>query len=116
MGWIDYNKKVYDVILHSWILVSFEKVQMSENIVQFIRKLMKNRTQICHYVKNIWQMLTSGTYISGDSLSPLLFVICVIALAQIFRKVELGNTLKNEKKLNHLLPMDDLKKQRVTVK
>ena len=60
MGWIDYNKKVYDVILHSWILVSFEKVQMSENIVQFIRKLMKNRTQICHYVKNIWQMLTSG--------------------------------------------------------
>ena len=42
MGWIDYDKKVYDVIPHSWIFVSFEKMQMSENIVQFIRKLMKN--------------------------------------------------------------------------
>ena len=41
MAWNDY-KKAYDMIPHSWILESLELVQMSENIVQFIRKSMKN--------------------------------------------------------------------------
>ena len=45
----------------------------------------------------------------GDSLSQLLFVICMIPLSQILRKLKLGYTLKNGKKLNHLLFMDDLK-------
>ena len=35
-------KKAYDMIPHSWILESFGLVQVSENIVEFIRKSMKN--------------------------------------------------------------------------
>ena len=46
----------------------------------------------------------------GDSLSPLLFVLSVVPLSLILRKVkacyEWG---KKEYKLNHLLFMDDLK-------
>ena len=41
MAWID-NKKAYDMISHSWILESLGLVQMSENIVEFIRKSIKN--------------------------------------------------------------------------
>ena len=40
MTWIDY-KKAYDTVSHSWILESLELVQVSENIVEFIRKSMK---------------------------------------------------------------------------
>ena len=45
----------------------------------------------------------------GDRLSPFLFVICVISLSQILRKLKSGYTFKNREKLNYLLLMDDLK-------
>ena len=45
----------------------------------------------------------------GDSLSPLLFVVCLILLTQILRKVKCGYALKSGDKLNHFLFMDDLK-------
>ena len=43
----------------------------------------------------------------GDSFSLLLFVIFVIPVTQILRKVESGYTLKNGEKLNQLFFMDD---------
>ena len=46
----------------------------------------------------------------GDSLSPLLFVICMIPLSLILRKTAAGYSFKgNQLKINHLLYMDDLK-------
>ena len=45
----------------------------------------------------------------GDSLSPLLFVLCMIPLNQILRKVKSGYTFENGEKLNKLLFMDGLK-------
>ena len=77
-AWIDY-KKAYDMIRHPWILESRGLVQVSENIVEFIRKSMKN-WKVSHPVDNIWQMLISEDAFQGDSLSPLLFVICMIPL------------------------------------
>ena len=41
MAWTDY-KKAYDMIPHSWILESLGLVQVPENIVEFIRKSIKN--------------------------------------------------------------------------
>ena len=47
----------------------------------------------------------------GDTLSPLLFVIGLIPLSHILRKVNAGYQLGKgqHKKINHLLFMDDLK-------
>ena len=45
----------------------------------------------------------------GDSLQPVLSVICMIPLIQILRKLKSGYTLKTGEKLNHLLFMNDLK-------
>ena len=41
MTWIDY-KKAYYMIPHSWILESLGLLQVSGNIVEFIRKSLKN--------------------------------------------------------------------------
>ena len=41
MVWI-YYQKAYDMIPHSWILQSLGLVQVSENVVKFIRKSMRN--------------------------------------------------------------------------
>ena len=109
MTWIDY-KKTYGMIPHSWILESLGLAQVAENIVEFIRKSMKNlntNLTLCgEYLANV--NIRRGIF-QGDSLSPLLFVICMIPLSQILRKLKSGYTLKNGEKLNHLLFMDDLK-------
>ena len=45
----------------------------------------------------------------GDSLSPLLFVICMIPLTNVLHKANPRYTLGGGEKINHLLFMDDLK-------
>ena len=46
----------------------------------------------------------------GDALSPLLFVIALIPLTSVLRKVKAGcNFVSNKEKINHLLFMDDPK-------
>jgi len=44
----------------------------------------------------------------GDSLSPLTFILCIILMTKILRKMRAGYVLGNVK-VNHLLFMDDLK-------
>ena len=98
------------MIPHLWILESLVLVQVSENIVEFIRKSMKNwitnLTSCGEYLVNV--DIRRGIF-QGDSLSPLLFVLCMIPLTQILRKLKSGYTLKNGETLNHILFMDDLK-------
>ena len=71
------KKKAYHMILHSRILETLELVQVSENIVEFIRKSMKNwntnLTSCGEYLANV--NIRRGIF-QGDSLSPLLLVIC----------------------------------------
>ena len=46
----------------------------------------------------------------GDSLSPLLFVIALIPMSLVLRKVKMSYSLgKDSGTINHLLFMDDLK-------
>ena len=46
----------------------------------------------------------------GDSLSTLLFVLCLIPLTLILHKSEIAYQFSSSKeKINHLLSMDDLK-------
>ena len=109
MAWNDY-RKADDMIPHSWILESLELVQLSENIVKFVRKSMKNwNTELASLGEYLARVDTRKGAFQGDSLSLLLFVICRVPLTQILRRVELGHTLKNGEKFNHLLFKDDLK-------
>ena len=72
MAQMDY-KKAYDMISHSWLLQSLGCVQEYENIVEFIRKSMKNwntNLKSCgEYLGNV--NIRRDTF-QGDSLSPVL--------------------------------------------
>ena len=107
--WI-YYQKAYDMIPHSWILQSLGLVQVSENNVEFIRKSMRNwNTNLTSRGKYLANVPIRKDIFQGNSLSPLLFVICMISLTKILRKLKSGYTLKNGEKFNLLLFMDDLK-------
>ena len=41
MIWIDY-KKAYDMVPHSWILERFNLAQISDNILEFVKRSMTN--------------------------------------------------------------------------
>ena len=77
--------------------------------MEFIRKSIKNwnanLTSCGEYLANV--DIRRGIF-HGGSLSLSLFVLGMILLTQILRKVKLGYTLKNGEKLNHLVLMDDL--------
>ena len=45
----------------------------------------------------------------SDSLSPLLFVVCMIPLTKVLRKIKAGYVIKDGNlKVNHLLFMDEI--------
>ena len=91
MAWIDY-RKVYDMIAHSWISECLELFGAAENTKKFLANSM-----------NKWKIeLTSNGVSSGnvdvrrgsfqgDSLSPLLFALCMVPLSLILRKVKFPN-------------------------
>ena len=65
--------------------------------------LSSNGSDLCEVDVN------SGIF-QGDSLSPLIFVICMIPLSLLSRKVKASYEWgRKEFKLNHLLYMGDLK-------
>ena len=98
------------MIPHSWILQSLGLVQVSENNVEFIRKSMRNwNTNLTSRREYLANVPIRKDIFQGNSLSPLLFVICMISLTKILRKLKSGYTLKNGEKFNLLLFMDDLK-------
>ena len=108
-AWIDY-KKAYDMIPHSWILESLEPASVAKNVVEFISRSMKGwNVELVSCGELLSKVNTRRGIVQGDSLSPLLFVICMRTLTEILRKVPMGYTLKFGEKLNHLLFTDDLK-------
>ena len=110
MAWVDY-RKAYDLVPHSWILECLELSQISENIKKFLENTMKNwATELTSCGENLERVDIRRGIFQGDSLSPLLFVICMIPLTKVLRKIKAGYVIKEGNlKVNHLLFMDDLK-------
>ena len=88
MAWIDY-RKAYDSVPHSWILECLNMLGVADNVRSFLEKSMKkwkllltlNGSDLCEVDVN------RGIF-QGDSLSPLIFVICMIHLSLLLRKVK----------------------------
>ena len=108
MAWIDY-KKAYDTVPHSWILESLELVQVSDNILKFVKRSMANwQTELTSCGESLAKVNIRRGIFQGDSLSLLLFVICMIPLTHVLRKTKARYTFGGGEKINHLLFMDDL--------
>ena len=110
MAWIDY-KKAFDMVPHSWILECLELFGIAENVRKFMWNSMRSwKLELTSSGESLGDVHIQRGIFQGDSLSPLLFVLCMIPLTLTLRKVaasyEWGN---KEFRINHLLFMDDLK-------
>ena len=110
MAWIDY-KKAYDFVPHSWISECMEMFGIAENVRNFLLRSMDQwKLSLTSNGEDLGDVHVKRGIFQGDSLSPLLFVLSMIPLSLVLRKVNACYEWeKKEYKLNHLLFMDDLK-------
>ena len=110
MAWIDY-KKAYDFVPHSWISECMEMFGIAGNVREFLqRSMVQWKLSLTSNGEELGDVDVKREIFQGDSLSPLLFVLSLIPLSSVLRKVNVFYEWgKKEHKLNHLLFMDDLK-------
>ena len=109
MAWIHY-KKAYDMVPHSRILKCLEMVGVAKNMISIISNSMMNwKTVLTSGGMALGQVDIRRGIFQGDSLSPLLFIVIMLLLTLVLRKIRAGYKLaKDMKPINHLLFMDDL--------
>ena len=110
MAWIDY-RKAYDLIPHSWILECLDMIGIADNVRSFIGKSMKKwKLRLTSNGSDLCEIDVKRGIFQGDSLSPLMFVVCMIPLSLLLRKAKASYEWGGKEfRLNHLLFMDDLK-------
>ena len=106
MPWIHY-KKAYDIVPHSWIIECLDLFGVAENINSLlVNSMEKWKVMLCLGNSELGKQ---GIF-QGDSLSPLVFVLALIPLSLILRKMKAAYEFSESKeKINHLLFMDDVK-------
>lgn len=100
----------YDFVPHSWINECMEMFGIGDNVRDLLKMSMKQwKLSLMSNGEDLGEVNVKRD-ISRDCLSPILFVLSMVPLSLILRKVnacyEWG---KEDCKLNHLLYMDDLK-------
>ena len=110
MAWVDY-RKAYDLVPHSWVNECMEMFGIAENLRTFLQKSMQQwRLSLTVNGEDLGEVNVKRGIFQGDSLSPLMFVLSMVPLSLILKKVNACYKWgKKEYKLNHLLFMDDLK-------
>ena len=110
MAWIDY-KKAYDFVPHSWICECMEMFGIAGNVREFLqRSMVQWKLSLTSNGEELGDVDVKRGIFQGDSLSPLLFVLSLIPLSSVLKKVNVFYEWgKKEYKLNNLLFMDDLK-------
>lgn len=99
MAWIDY-KKAYDMVPHSWILKCLEMVGAAKNIISIISNSMVNwKTVLTSGGTVLGQVDIRRGIFQGDSLSPLLFIVIMLPLTLVLRKMRAEYRLAKDMKL-----------------
>ena len=110
MTWIDY-KKAYDFVPHSSINQCMKLFGIADNMRNFLEKSIEQwKLSLTFNGEDLEEVDVKRGIFQGDSLSPMLFVLSMVPLSLILRKVNSSHEWgKKEYKLNHFLFMDDLK-------
>ena len=88
MAWIDY-KKAYDMVPHSWIIECLDLFGVAENIKSLlVNSMEKWKVMLCSGHSELGEVKIKRGIFQGDSLSPLVFVLALIPLGLILRKVK----------------------------
>jgi hypothetical protein len=114
IAWIDYRKAL-DSVPYSWIEKSIEPLGVNNKIINFCKSSMEKWSTGLQLKTN--QELLHSRLIKinrgifhGDLLSPLLFCIARIPITNELNRSNCGYQIHGtERKISHLLYMDDLK-------
>ena len=95
------------MVPHSWVMKSLELVGAAQNIVNLLKETMKNwKTNLICNNTYLGTVKINRGFFQGDSLSLLLFVVSLLPLTLVLRKMEQGYSFGKEKSnLNRLLFM-----------
>ena len=102
MAWIDY-KKAYDSVPHSWIVRCLDLYKVSPPIKEFLKKQMTQWSMniTLRHSKGEIELpdvrVRRGIY-QGDSLSPLIFCMCIDPLSKLIKKENIGYSLSKSRK------------------
>ena len=112
-AWIDV-KKAFDSVQHSYLLECIEKLNFPSWIIKFLKSIMEQwNINIKLNNSTILEKRIERGILQGDSLSPLLFVLCMNPLSRklnmSFPKVAVPVPEGDHYVSNHLLFIDDLK-------
>jgi hypothetical protein len=114
MARIDYQK-AFDRMPHRWIIKSLELIGINNKVIAFTKKGMTYwRTRMPLHAENklieTEDIKIQCGIFQGDSLSPLIFCMCLILLTQQLNRLNTGYEEHTTKtKISHLLYVDDLK-------
>ena len=110
MALINY-RKAYDLVAHSWVNECMKMFGIAENLRAFLQKSMQQwRISLTANSEDLGEVHVKRGIFQGDSPSTLLFVLSMVPLSLIRKKVNACYKWgKKEHKLNRLLFMDDLK-------
>jgi hypothetical protein len=94
VAWIDYQK-AFDRVPHSWIIKSLELTGINNKVIAFAEKVMTYwRTYMRLHAENkvieTEDIQIQCGIFQGDSLSPLLFCICLIPLTEQLKRLNTG--------------------------
>ena len=94
---------------HNWIIKSLELTGINNKVISFTI-YWRTRLQTENKLAETDNIKIQCGIFQGDSLSPLLFCICLIPLTEQLNRLNTGYEEHTTKtKISHLLYMDDLK-------
>ena len=113
-SWIDYKKKAFDSVPHSYIIKCMTLYKLHAMITNFIKSSMtrwKTNMTLVHKqgVLETGSISIKQGIFQGDFLSLLLFTMLLNALCRELQKTENSYQLVKQIKINHLFYVDDLK-------
>ena len=98
------------MVPHRRMIEVMKMVGVADNIVNLFENSKETwRTELMKCNKSLGEVDTRRGIFQGNSFSPLLFVVALIALSIILNETDLEYVLSQNQKLNHLLFMDDSK-------
>ena len=108
MTWIDY-RKAYDSVSHSWIFEVLRMYKIASNVGNFLKRSISMwKTALTLNNRMLGYVNIKRGIFQGDSLSPLLFVMCLFPLSSLLRDLQKGFVVDGIV-ISHLLYLDDLK-------
>ncbi|KAG0438661.1 LINE-1 reverse transcriptase like protein [Dictyocoela muelleri] len=111
--WIDI-KKAYDTIQFEYLNNIVKHLNLPQNFLDLLTNIqLKTTMNLNMNNKTIGSFKPERGILQGDSLSPILFTLCMEPISRLLNEKEellLHMNIKNEQlKINHLFYMDDLK-------